>query len=251
MNKPLVSVVMTVFKRTEYLEEAIKSVLNQTFKDFELIITDDANTEAARAISQRFSYDTRVRYRSNPTILGAPLNMAAALKEAQGEFVTLFNDDDLMEPDMLESLLPPLQSDPQCIVSFGDHWAMNCSGEILPELSKKRSHDSGTANLPVGEIKTPFSLTVRAAASFVMGTMFRKSTYCEDWLPVEVAGAYDCWLAMRFSLAEGRFYFTPKCVMRWRIHPNSESARRDSEKAICSVYIFKSLLLLKIPDDER
>lgn len=251
MTKPLVSVVMTVFKRTEYLEEAILSVLNQTFKDFELIVTDDANTEMAHTICRCFASDARVRYRSNPEILGAPLNIAAVIKEVQGEFVTIINDDDFMEPNMLEKLLPPLQNDVQCVISFGDHWIMDSSGKLLLEASEKNSQICGRSNLSKGVVKNPFGVALRSTVPFVMGTMFRKSVYQEKWLSADVAGAYDYWLALMFSLAGGHLYFVPERIMRWRTHANSESAREDPEKARCAVYIFQTLLAEKVPTVDR
>ena len=250
-NQPLVSVVMTVFKRTEYLEEAIQSVLNQTYKDFELIVTDDANTVAASTICQRFASDTRVRYRSNPNILGAPLNVAAAMRETQGEFVTIINDDDLMEPTMLEKLLPPLQSDPKCVLSFGDHWLMDASGAILPEATEKHSRCGGRSNCPEGFVADPFAGALRGMIPLVLGTIFRRAVYQENWLIPDVAGAYDYWLALRFSLAGGNLYFANERVMRWRTHGNSESARLDPEKARCGVYMFQMLLAENIPPGKR
>jgi len=107
MKTPLVSVILTAFKHSQYLDAAIRSVLAQTMTDFELVVTDDADSKTTRTSCHRFWQDRRVRYRANSQRLGALMNIASALREVRGEFVTILNDDDQMEPDMLEALLPP------------------------------------------------------------------------------------------------------------------------------------------------
>lgn len=250
-HRPRISVVLTVFRRTDYLEMAIRSVLNQTFADLELIVTDDANTESARRICEEFHCDKRLRYRSNPNVLGAPLNIASAMKEAQGEYVTIINDDDSMELDMLEKLLAPFLNDEECILSFGDHWIMDDTGAIMHESTERNSQSCGRSNLSKGLVKNPFSLALRGAIPFVMGTLFKRAAYQENWLTPAIAGAYDYWLGIRFSKAAGNLHFVPERIMRWRTHPNSESARLDADKAKCAVYIFEALLRENIPADER
>ena len=87
---PLVSVVITVggihFNRTCYLEEAITSVLRQTLPSLELIVTDDSDSEESKLICAKFEADGRLKYRSNPRPLGAPLNVAKALDAARGKY---------------------------------------------------------------------------------------------------------------------------------------------------------------------
>ena len=141
LSDPVVSVVMTVFRRTEYLEEAIRSVLSQTFVNFALIVTDDAASEEARGICDKFMYDARVRYRCNRETLGAPLNIAAAMDEVESALVTIVNDDDVLEPDMLAQLVPPMLADPKCALAFGDHWLMDRNGALhTKQQSETRSY---------------------------------------------------------------------------------------------------------------
>ena len=64
------SVILTVYKRTEYLAEALRSVLDQSFPDFEIIVADDSGTAAAREIVANCGDLDRVKYLPNPTTLG-------------------------------------------------------------------------------------------------------------------------------------------------------------------------------------
>src|SRR5438045_7355438 len=131
MTQPLVSIILTVFNRTTYLEEAIKSAAEQAYSNLEIIVTDDSNSQLIRAICAKCESDSRITYRANASTLGAPLNVRAALQEASGDYVVILNDDDVMEPFMIDTLMPPLESDSSCIVSFGDHWIIDQSGHIL------------------------------------------------------------------------------------------------------------------------
>ena len=92
----LVSVILTVYKRTEYLAEALRSALNQFFPDFEIIVADDSGTAAAREIVANFGDGGRVKYLSNPTTLGVARSLVRAVGEARGRYIAILNDDDIL-----------------------------------------------------------------------------------------------------------------------------------------------------------
>lgn len=251
MTRPLVTIVITVFKRTDYLEEAIKSALGQSFTDVEVIVTDDADSESARAVCAAFGPDPRLRYRSNPTTLGAPMNIAAALREARGMYISVLNDDDMMEPSMVEKLLLPLLRDPKCVLSFADHWMVDGAGEQLTELTSWNSTVRGRTHLPRGFVEEPFDFALRGGVLIVMGALFRRRPLDPSWLVPQVRGAYDYWLAVRLSRTGGSFHYLPERVMRYRVHSASESGRFDPEKNQGEIYIYESLLKEEIEAQHR
>jgi len=97
---PKVSVIITTFNRAEYLEKAIKSVLNQTYSDFELLILDNSSTDNTEEIVKSFN-DERIRY-----IKHQPLNISQArnlgLKESKGDYIAFLDDDDEWLPEKLK-----------------------------------------------------------------------------------------------------------------------------------------------------
>lgn len=105
MSNVAVSVVMPVFNSAPYVENAIKSVLNQSFSDFELIIVDDGSTDNSRDIcTQLANSDPRIFIASHNQNLGLGAARNTGLDYAQGTFVYFVDSDDLITPDTLKTL---------------------------------------------------------------------------------------------------------------------------------------------------
>lgn len=106
MTTPLVSIYLPTRNRSALLIEAAQSVLAQTFSNFELIIVDDASDDDTPKITKQLaSSDPRIRVIRNSMIAGPCDTRNIAIEAARGEFLTGVDDDDLMLPDRLESLL--------------------------------------------------------------------------------------------------------------------------------------------------
>ena len=250
MSDPLVTVILTVFRRTDYLEEAILSVLRQTFASFEVLVTDDANQGTTRAICDKFSSDGRVRYRANSTTLGTPLNIAAALHESRGQYVTILNDDDLMEPEMLDRLVHPLEQFADVVLAFGNHAVIDGCGRHLTIESRNFMRERRRDGLKTGVIGESFEFAVRRNLMVVMGCVFRRSACDPDWLVSEVAGAYDYWLVVKLA-TQGLFYFVPENMMSWRCHVDSVTAKPSPDKFRSEVFIYDSLNKLPLAPELR
>jgi glycosyltransferase involved in cell wall biosynthesis len=98
---PKVSVVIKTFNHEDYVAEAIESVLNQTFQDFEIVITDDGSTDTTADVIRSFK-DPRINLEISKINEGISLAMNATLNRARGEFVAILNSDDIALPDRLE-----------------------------------------------------------------------------------------------------------------------------------------------------
>ena len=105
-----VSVCLPTYNGADYIEEALRSILNQTYQDFELLIVDDGSTDTTLDIVQSFS-DPRIQVHRNPERLGIPANWNRCLELAGGEFVCIFHQDDVMLPENLECKIQLLSAD--------------------------------------------------------------------------------------------------------------------------------------------
>src|SRR5579872_1752361 len=239
-ESPRVSVILTVYKRTEYLATALQSALAQSYRDFEIIVADDSGTSAAKAIVEAHSGDGRVRYLPNPETLGIARSIVGAVKIARGEFISILNDDDIWEANLLEKLVPPLIADPKRVLACADHWIMDVGGQIDQKLSEHWTQEFGRAGLKEGLVPNPLDFVVeKGGVAINLTSVFRKDAV--DWTLVvlEVSGAYDYWISCLLAAARRPIYFVPQRLGRWRVHPQSETARSTQDRM---VYIYPAML---------
>lgn len=118
--------------KAKYMQESIQSVLNQTYFDFELIIVNDKSPEDLDAIVNSFD-DPRIRYYVNEENLGKKdivANWNKCLSYANGEFFSLICDDDIYEPEYLETMMELAQDYPTCNVFRSGVKQINEKGEV-------------------------------------------------------------------------------------------------------------------------
>ncbi len=110
---PLVSILIPVYNRENYIAECIESALGQTYPNIEVIVGDNASSDGTWIICQQFAAkDKRVRIFRNNQNIGPVRNWLACLAQAQGEYTKILWSDDLIHPDFLTKTLPYL-NDPQ------------------------------------------------------------------------------------------------------------------------------------------
>ena len=101
MKQGLVSIIMPSWNTENYIAESIQSVIDQTYKNWELIIVDDCSTDNTDEVVRAFN-DQRIKYLKNEKNSGAALTRNRALKEARGEWIAFLDSDDLWVPEKLE-----------------------------------------------------------------------------------------------------------------------------------------------------
>lgn len=97
----LVSIIMPSWNTGRFIAESIQSVINQTYKEWELIIVDDCSTDNTDEVVASFK-DDRIKYLKNEKNSGAALTRNRAMREAQGEWIAFLDSDDLWTSDKLE-----------------------------------------------------------------------------------------------------------------------------------------------------
>ena len=137
---PRVSICTSVLNQSEWLKDAISSVVAQTFKDWEHIVVDDGSTEDIKAIVDSFN-DPRIKYHRFAENRGIPHGSNFALKQARGEFVALISADETICPHKLTQQLEYLDSHPgvDCV------WGLPGNGPLglrpLWEQNALRAHN--------------------------------------------------------------------------------------------------------------
>lgn len=118
-KKPLISIGIPVYNGEKFLSSAIDSILGQTFRDFELIISDNGSTDHTGEICEKYAAnDERIRYYRYDHNRGAAWNFNNTFKLATGRYFKWAAADDICEPIYLESCLKASQSDPEAVLAF-------------------------------------------------------------------------------------------------------------------------------------
>jgi glycosyltransferase involved in cell wall biosynthesis len=123
LHGPPVSIGMPVYNSVAWVESAIESILGQTYRDFELIISDNASTDATFAICERYArVDTRIRLLRHATNLGANRNYLTVLHASRGKYFKWAASNDLCAPTFVERCVAALERDPQAVLACPRSW---------------------------------------------------------------------------------------------------------------------------------
>ncbi|PLZ70076.1 glycosyltransferase family 2 protein [Fischerella thermalis] len=220
---PLVSIITPTYNRPDYLKQALKSAISQTYQNIEIIVSDNCSPENPQAIVESFN-DPRIRFSRNETNLGMLPNTIKAFKMARGKYVAALLDDDLWEEDFLAKLVPLLEANPNLVLAFCDHYVINADGTIDYELTEHCSQLFKRAELPEG-IYQPFyklGLVDQAVAS-AMAAVIRKDVIDWDSIPPEVGGSWDVYLTYLCCRTGMGAYYYPQKLTRYRRHDQTET----------------------------
>ncbi len=243
---PTVSIIITVYKRTQYLKQAIQSVLNQTYQDFEIIITDDSNSQQIKAICNAFNTE-KLRYRANEINIGVALNVKIAMQESKGKFIAILNDDDAWEFSFLEKLVAPLELDDNLVLAFSNHWIIDENGVKNSVDSDRNTDQFGRNGLPEGKLNHLENFVLlKNGIPLAMAAVFRKDAIDLNLIFHEVSGAYDFWISCLLASNNKPAYFIPEKLTQYRIHNQMESLREAPDKREHLVFIYSNLIQLKL-----
>jgi len=132
ISKPLVSVIIPSYNHEAFIEECIQSVLDQTFQDFEIVITDDGSTDGTVEKIKRFS-DPRIRLFEHAKNEGASIAANNCLRHARGEYIAMLSSDDAWLPEKLEIQVDYLQNHPEIYAVFTKINWIDENSELITE----------------------------------------------------------------------------------------------------------------------
>lgn len=196
-NCPLVSLCVPTYGRANFISQTLDSALAQTMTNIEIIVVDDNSPDNTPDVVGRFS-DERVRYVRNPENLGVPENINRAMLLAQGQYLVLLEDHDILEPTYLEATIGVLEKYPSVGFVATGIIAIDEQGKAL------RRH---LANLPefvpgkrllrqlLTETTCPFSVAtvIRRSALADIDVLFdsRYSWYADQYLWLRLSARSD------------------------------------------------------------
>jgi len=225
---PRVSVGLAVFNGENFLSEAIESMLNQTFDDFELIISDNASTDSTEAICRAHAErDSRIRYIRQATNRGAAWNQNEVMRQARGELFKLAAHDDLCEPEFLARCVEALDAHPECVLAYTDTFEM-----VRGDRSYLMQwHDRINTSSPRAHVRFRALIEGDIYAFRIFGVIrtaaLRRTPLFGHY------HAADHVLISHLALL-GPFVRVPENLFLYRIHPEQSINRDDDPRAYAS-----------------
>lgn len=127
----IISVIVPVYNKIEYINKCLDSVLSQTYSDLELLLVDDGSTDGSGQVCDEYARkDSRVRVIHKPNG-GASEARNLGITEAKGDFIGFIDADDYIDKDFYKSLYEGLMAYPQCNISQVIFFSENTSGDIV------------------------------------------------------------------------------------------------------------------------
>ena len=143
----MVSVGLPVYNGQKYLAVAIGSVLAQTFPDFELVISDNASTDATQEICKAYAArDARIRYIRQPLNRGAGFNYNFVFHESRGRYFKWLAHDDWLAPDNLKASVAALEADPAAVLAYTHHIDIDDEGAVIRTVRRTKGQSTTSAS---------------------------------------------------------------------------------------------------------
>lgn len=134
----MISIVLPVYNGERYIEESIQSVMEQSYKDWELIIVNDCSTDNTKNIIEKYvKIDSRIRVINNAINKKLPNSLNVGFANAKGKYLTWTSDDNRYEKDALEKMYQQLESHPEYGMVYCDMYYIDEDGLVTGKVSKK------------------------------------------------------------------------------------------------------------------
>jgi glycosyltransferase involved in cell wall biosynthesis len=228
-HKPLISVIIPVYNGEKTIGETIHSVLNQTYKNLELIVINDGSLDLTLNITSNIK-DSRLKVFSYKNS-GKSISRNRGIERASGEFISFLDADDIWTPDKLEAQLKALQANPQASVAYswvdyideygeffrhGNHITIN--GNAYEEMLIQNFLENGSNPL------------IRRQALINVGNFNQSLKHAEDW---------DMWLRLA---ARHDFVTVPYPQILYRVSSKSESTNVLGMEKVCLQFIEQAFI---------
>jgi cellulose synthase/poly-beta-1,6-N-acetylglucosamine synthase-like glycosyltransferase len=196
---PKVSVIVPNYNHAPYLRQRLDSIVNQTFRDFEMIVLDDASTDNSREIIQTYAGYPLVRFVLNETRNGSAFKQwKKGLENARGEYIWFAESDDCASPHFLSNLLPILENDRSLGLVYCQSYLVDPSSRVLgdalqwtddldPSRWKSNFINNGRAEIKnylskKNTIPNASAVLIRASVLRSIDQLDAGYTLCGDWL---------------------------------------------------------------------
>ncbi|MCC8358522.1 glycosyltransferase family 2 protein [Salinimicrobium sediminilitoris] len=218
----LISVILPVYNREAFVGDAIQSILNQTYQNFELIVIDDGSTDSTLEVVKSFN-DHRIKILRNKSNTGVSASRNSGIKEAKGEFVAFMDSDDISAPERLWKQLRLLQQKPE--IEICGSWLQFLNSDKI--IKHQEEHD---------DVFTQLLLNCSLSLGAVMYNRIFRDLLLDERL--QFGEDYELWSRVGWK---SRFYNIQEPLLFYRTHQDQISGRNKQEQLSLDAEIRLSL----------
>ncbi len=218
---PVITVLMPVYNCELYINEAVDSILNQTFADFELLIIDDASTDKTASIIKAYN-DSRIKFIEKPSNTGLTNSLNQGLKLANGKYIARMDGDDVSFSQRFEKQVAFLDANPDVVLCGTNIKVIGTEKIIaLPEKNEKIK-----LTLLKGNCLAHPSVMIRKQILDELSVGYDISK--------EPAEDYDLWVRLT---GIGKLHNLQEVLLNYRVHNTQVSKKRDTQQIELSLQL--------------
>lgn len=226
---PLVSVIIPNYNHARFLERRIRSVLDQTFTDFEIILLDDASTDDSRKIIAQYEGHPLIRVvlsNQNSGSVSHQWNLGVSLSEAT--YVWIAEADDVADPELLANLVSRLESRSSAVLAYAQSWFIDELDQRTGDLndwtadldSERWRHDF----VSDGTEECANCLSVKNTIPNASAVVFRRDAFLKAGGACEGFRLCGDWMTYSKVLMQGEMIFVSQHLNHFRLHASSVRA---------------------------
>lgn len=224
----LISILVTSYNYDKYIKNAIDSIKNQTFEDWELIIVDDASEDrSVEIITKATDSYGRVRTIVNDQNMGLEATLEKAFKYASGKWIAILESDDEWTPDYLEEKIKVILKNPDAAVIFNDVETIGNVDKMAGLLYANRKF--------LRSKKYPrnmfWDMNLKNRIVTFSSVMIRRDLLEKVNWNTPSDRLLDWWLYIQIAY-KNKFYYIDKKLTKWRIHSDSYINQKSSANCI-------------------
>ena len=219
MSSELVTIIIPAYNRGKYLEQCVRSALDQTHRDVEVLVVDDGSTDNTPEVLETLRSDDRLRvlYHEGRRNRGQSASINLALRQSQGEYINILDSDDFIEPSKLEIQLAFLRAYPEFGLVYSNGYLTDADGNPTHSYHAEDHRDPGTPDAALLDcyMALPVNALVRREIYDQVGEFEESFRAAQD---------HD----MLVRMAEvTRFGYLPDHLFYYRRHGGAISATRQ------------------------
>lgn len=214
---PRVSIGLPVYNGERYLAETLNSLLAQTFSDVELVVCDNASTDATQEICRSYAAkDARIRYVRNKANIGGSRNFRLAFTLARGNYFRWAASDDLCAPKLIERCVEILDTRPDVVMAYPKTRIIDAESRFVADYDDGMHLQSPSASMRFRQLVRNLALA-NATYGLIRRSVLAKTRLLGDFI------ASDRLLLAELSLY-GKFWEVPEPLFLRRIHAAAYSS---------------------------